>query len=205
MTGSARLLTVLAVGLLTASIALADDSKLLGQWERKVGKSVVSLTFTDDNRLHFNFSGDEAVKLHADYHVTRHGVVYGVVTSAEVSEETDTDEAKLSDVPFSFRFRVDEGVLIVRDFKSHNEDWTKSDILGGRFRPVSATAPARPVANSPSSMPPLPPLAPPPQRLEPQSIPVPAEPMAISLPSPRPGSSCYPTQQSIPSLLEWRY
>jgi len=58
MTGSAKLLTALVVGLLTASTALADDSPLVGQWERKVGKSVVSLAFTDENRLHVNFSGD---------------------------------------------------------------------------------------------------------------------------------------------------
>jgi hypothetical protein len=125
----------LVVCLAGLSAARAEEiSKPLGKWERKIGKSVVTL-IVDENRLHATFVGEKACTLHADYAMTRDGVIYGVVTSIECDDDEDSAKV-LFDVPFSCRFRIDEGALIVHDLKCHEVD-SKDDVWNGRFKVVS--------------------------------------------------------------------
>lgn len=109
--------------------------KPLGKWERKVGKTHVVLSI-EDNRLHISCTGDRAVTLHADYAMTRDGLMYGIVTSIECDEDEERDMNRtLFDAPFSFRFRIDEGALIIHDMKAHDAD-TKDDMWNGRYKAV---------------------------------------------------------------------
>jgi hypothetical protein len=116
----------------------------LGKWERKIGKTQVTLV-VEENRLHILVAGEKSCTLHADYTLTRDLIVYGVVTSVEVADEEDA-EKEMIDVPFSCRFRLDEGVLIVRDVKCAMCRDTKESVWGGRFKPVAS--PATPVRAS---------------------------------------------------------
>lgn len=117
-----------------------EIAKPVGKWERKIGKSHVTL-MVEENRLHATFVGDKPCVLHADYSMTRDGVIFGVVTSIECEEDEDSARS-IFDAPFSCRFRLDEGALIVHDLKCHEVD-SKDDTWNGRFKAVSA-APSRP-------------------------------------------------------------
>ncbi|MHB1425500.1 MAG: hypothetical protein ACYC3I_20220 [Gemmataceae bacterium] len=128
---------------LTLAICLAsvgglraqDMTKPIGRWERKVGKNHVAL-IVEDHRLHVSYSGENVVTLHADYATTRDGVIYGVVTSIEGDEDEEAEATKtLFDAPFSFRYRIDEGALIIHDAKS-SDAVSKDDLWNGRFKAV---------------------------------------------------------------------
>jgi hypothetical protein len=113
--------------------------KPLGKWERKIGKSHVTLT-VEENRLHATFFDEKPCTLHADYCMTKDGVLYGVITSIEYEEDDDCVKS-IFDAPFSCRYRIDEGALIIRDLKCH-EVRNKDDTWNGRFKAV-APVPAR--------------------------------------------------------------
>jgi len=139
----ARFLTALTliVCLASASALNAQEmTKPLGKWERKVGKTRVTLSI-EDTRLHINCSGDKSVTLHADYSMTRDGLIYGVVTSIECDEDEEADITRtLFDAPFCFRFRIDEAALIIHDMKAHDAD-SKDDMWNGRYKIVQPAAP----------------------------------------------------------------
>jgi hypothetical protein len=119
------------------ALAQSENVKPIGKWVRKTGKSQVVLEM-EEGRLHVRLSGngDKTLILHADYNVTRDRTLYGVVTSAECEEdESDEAEHDLVDQPFSCRFRVDEGVLVIREVKFAPFD-RKENPWSGRFRAV---------------------------------------------------------------------
>lgn len=120
----------------TASALCAQEiTKPLGKWQRKIGKTNVTLN-VENNRLHILCTGDKSITLHADYAMTHDGLVYGVVTSIECEEDDETETTKtLFDSPFSFRFRIDEGALIIHDMKAHDAD-SKDDMWNGRYKTV---------------------------------------------------------------------
>jgi hypothetical protein len=123
----------------------------LGKWERKVGKNQVTLVI-EENRLHVTVTGEKACTMHADYGMTKDQIVYGVITSIEATDEDDSGaEKEMLDAPFSCRFRLDEGALIVRDLKCGAGGDMKESLWGGRFRAV-APPPARPVTASAASV-----------------------------------------------------
>lgn len=125
---------VASVGVLQAQ----EPAKPLGKWERKIGKNHVTL-IVEDNRLHMISAGETMATLHADYSMTRDGVVYGVVTSIECEEDDNGESTKeMFDAPFSFRFRIDEGALIIHDAKGR--DTGKDEFYNGRFKAMSAAA-----------------------------------------------------------------
>jgi hypothetical protein len=113
-----------------------EMTKPLGKWERKSGKSHVTL-IVEENRLHVTFIGENPCTLHADYAATKDGVIYGVVTSIECDEDEDAIKTMI-DAPFSCRYRIDEGALIVRDLKCHETD-SKDNAWTGRFKAVNPT------------------------------------------------------------------
>jgi|GEM_PF-6430146 hypothetical protein len=138
---------------LTLIIALASTNALhaqeitkpLGKWERKVGKTHVVLNI-EDNRLHIVCTGDKTITLHADYAMTHDGLIYGVVTSIECDEDEETDMNRtLFDAPFCFRFRLDEGALIIHDMKAHDAD-SKDDMWNGRYKAVALAVPRAGIA-----------------------------------------------------------
>jgi hypothetical protein len=82
--------------------------------ESKVGKVQLSIT---PGRLHIAMLNlPQAAGVDADYSVTKDSVLYGVVTSLTDSEEA-VPRFSWADLPFSCRFRVDEGVLTITDVK----------------------------------------------------------------------------------------
>ncbi len=142
----AKLTLTLAVWLASLGALHAQQiPKPIGKWERKIGKSHVTL-IVEDNRLHAAFVGEQPCTLHADYSMTKDGVLYGVVTSLEY-EEDDDSARPFFDAPFSCRFRIDEGALIIRDLKCHEVN-SKDDVWNGRFKAV-APATSRAVVPSP--------------------------------------------------------
>lgn len=115
------------------ALSAQEMTKPLGQWERKVGKNHLTLIL-DEHRLHIISTGEKPGALHADYAMTRDGVIYGVVTSIEYDEDEETDVIEnLFDAPFSFRFRIDEGAMIIHDSKLHGLD---NKVWDGRFKAV---------------------------------------------------------------------
>lgn len=135
----------LIVCLASVGAASAQEiTKPLGRWERKIGKNQLTLII-DENRLHIYSTGEKPGALHADYAMTRDGVIYGVVTSIEYDEDEEAGVVKkLFDAPFSFRFRIDEGAMIIHDSKLHDVD---NNVWDGRFkavRPATTRAAASP-------------------------------------------------------------
>jgi hypothetical protein len=123
---------------LASALRAQEMTKPLGKWERKIGKNHVTL-IVDENRLHITYAGDKPGTLHADYAMTRDGLIYGVVTSIECDEDEEADATKtLFDAPFSFRFRIDEGALIIHDAKAHDAD-SNDDLWNGRYKVVRPT------------------------------------------------------------------
>ncbi len=131
LTGIACVLLALA-----AAPVCAQDStptRPLGRWEHKLTKGGGVILVLEDGRLHLTMKGDSRLILHADYSLTRDGVLYGVVTSAEAPDGPDTDEQDLLDEPFSIIYRVDEGVLVVRDVRSGTLTKDEVAMLVGRY------------------------------------------------------------------------
>ncbi len=127
----------LAVWLASLGALHAQDmTKPLGKWERKMGKDHVTL-IVEENRLHVTIVGESPCTLHADYGMTKDGIVYGVITSYE-SDEEDADKS-IFDAPFTCRYRIDEGALIIRDLKCR-EVTGKDELWNGRFKAVHAAA-----------------------------------------------------------------
>jgi hypothetical protein len=106
-------------------------TKPVGTWTReaKGGADVVcrlQLTITDD-RLTLtaeskNADRPETVRLDADYGINKESVLFGVIdtfegTSPRASEEDFAVLTKLAGQPFSVRFRVEDGVLTLKEFK----------------------------------------------------------------------------------------
>jgi hypothetical protein len=103
----------------------------IGNWERQFGPLQITLRIKADRligivdmavekqRINFVFEGD--------YSVTRDGVLYGIVTGidfqgagqGELKElaEFQLISNRLVDQPFSIRYRVDDGVLTIKDVK----------------------------------------------------------------------------------------
>jgi hypothetical protein len=132
---------MLVVCLASASALQAQEvTKPLGKWERKLGKNRLTLSI-EDNRLHISYAGNKPGTLHADYAMTQDGLIYGVITSIECDEDEEVDAIKtLFDAPFSFRFRIDEGALIIHDAKAHYAEM-KDNLWDGRFKAVRPAAP----------------------------------------------------------------
>lgn len=135
-------LTLVMCLMSVGSLSAQTWTKPLGRWERKIGKNHLTLII-EENRLHILSAGEKPGALHADYSMTRDGVIYGVVTSIECDEEEEADAARtLFDSPFTFRFRIDEGALIIHDARLYDVD-SKENLWNGRFkavRPVVARA-----------------------------------------------------------------
>lgn len=145
---------------------------LVGQWERKEGKETITLTFTADGRMHVGIPAD-GFKLHADCQVTRDGIVYGIITSAEMNEDDeDTEDAELADQVFGFRCRVDEGVLILRDFTSSSKGLGEEKFWEGRFKRVTPPPPVYAPPMVPQYGCPAPPTSSPPAPPAPGQTPV---------------------------------
>lgn len=147
---------VLVFGLASVSAVRAQDTaRPLGTWVRKIGKSRVTL-IVEENRLHVTVQGENPCTLHADYALSRDGVVFGVITSLESEEEAEEEADRgVIDAPFSCRFRIDEGALLVRDLKCHpflSEGNNRDNGWSGRFKAVTP-APARTASTPPPPAP----------------------------------------------------
>jgi hypothetical protein len=139
MTKFTAALTLVACLASLGAVRAQEFTKPMGKWERKIGKTHLTL-IVEDNRLHITSAGEKPGTLHADYAMTRDGLIFGVITSIECDDDEEGDATKtLFDAPFSFRFRIDEGALIIHDAKGHDADG-KDDLWNGRFRAVRPAA-----------------------------------------------------------------
>ncbi|HUR53781.1 MAG TPA: hypothetical protein VMZ71_06600, partial [Gemmataceae bacterium] len=121
-------------------------SRPVGTWTREVADADATHRVTakfEDDRLTIRFTqtdGKETVEtvLDADYSITRDSVVFGVVTGFDTTATAGANAAnrdELTDQPFSFRFRVDNGVLTVKDIRMPGvkENSGVAELLLGRF------------------------------------------------------------------------
>jgi hypothetical protein len=160
MTGYGKAALGLVIALVLAGPARAMEP-LVGQWEKKIGKTrTVTLTF-DNGRMHLSVAGAESFKIHSDCQATRDGVVYGVITSAEVdatdnSMEEDKETVELVDQPFSFRYRVDEGRLFIWGVKSSSKVLEEGNLVLGGFKSVQPTPTRTPACCYPPAAPVVP-------------------------------------------------
>jgi hypothetical protein len=114
--------------------AKAGPQRPIGLWERTVtiGDQMVQITLrVEPNRVtatHTRAEGGNKMTmvLEGEYSITRDYVLYGIITSVDVSlvgaKPNDADDihcmaVKLVDHPFSVRYRVDENALTVKDVK----------------------------------------------------------------------------------------
>jgi hypothetical protein len=122
-----------------SALGAQEMTKPLGKWERKIGKNHIVIN-VEETRLHITYAGDKPGTLHADYAMTRDGLIYGVITSIECDEDEEADAIRtLFDAPFSFRFRIDEGALIIHDAKAHDAE-SKDDLWDGHYRMIRPSA-----------------------------------------------------------------
>jgi hypothetical protein len=175
---------LLALALSANAVRAQEIAKPLGKWERKIGKNHVAL-IVEENRLHMISAGETVATLHADYSMTHDGVIYGVVTSIECDDDDNGESTKeMFDAPFSFRFRLDEGALIIHDAKGR--DTGKDEFYNGRFKAIPSTppnttiVPTTSIGRTPSYALPNPPSSSAP-------LPSPPTPIGYSFSSPREG------------------
>ena len=134
---------------------IEETNRLLGRWYKDIGTEHLTLRIEAD-RIYGTISAREKdikleTSLDADYSVTKDNVLYGVVTGGDAEGMGDeagqkaTVEAtasiqKLVDYPFSFRYRVDGNVLLVKDLKygGIQPAADKSDLaaLQGRWKKI---------------------------------------------------------------------
>lgn len=93
-----------------------------GTWHRLSKGTMYSMTFEGD-RLTIQTSIPDPkeertiVTLEADYSISRDGVVFGYISSIDVAAPHSDDVHTVEGLPFSFRYRVDEKVMTIRDVK----------------------------------------------------------------------------------------
>ena len=181
-------------------------SRPVGTWTREVAnesQGTVRITAKfDEDRLTLRVSGTvgkdtiETV-IDADYSITRESVVFGVVTGYDMTASAATDAVSTddpTDQPFAFRFRVDNGVLTIKDFRmpgmKDRDGYT--DVFAGRF----STAKEEPGVTVPSPAKPkmLPTRRSAPQNIPPTHVPGPVGPNIGGPPS------AFPTAPGGPSV-----
>jgi hypothetical protein len=107
-------LTTLSV-LLSLAAADAPAGKPLGIWKRSFGDNQVLFTITADGlRCQIRTDNGGTLDIHADYGVTRDGVLFGILTRVEANGAEGPAAGDL----FSFRFALEKGVLTIKDLKS---------------------------------------------------------------------------------------
>jgi hypothetical protein len=142
------ILVAMVWGLTMVSLhAETPRDSLVGKWQHTSDK--VSLTI-EDTRLHFTYESKEhppadGFSLHADYCSTRDQTVFGVITRVEVANASVRDQYGLIllDEPICFRFRVEDGVLVLHDMKNVKNDQTRK-LLEGVYKPAAAVASRKP-------------------------------------------------------------
>jgi hypothetical protein len=122
----------------TSEVTYYQGDSPVGTWKRVV-KSTITTTFhIEPDHLcctivrmedHRKFTVD----FRADYHISKDGILYGLITSATAPGARDNQsleemlkvERAFIDAPFSLRFRVDGNTLTVKDFRI--------GVLGGKM------------------------------------------------------------------------
>jgi hypothetical protein len=110
-----------------ATAVLQEVPRPIGNWERDVGPSHITLRIEGDHlygtmtTVDPQKGGRLTIHLDGDYSVTRDSLLYGVITGVDTPEGiTDENVADLgiySDQPFSLRYRLDGNTLTLKDLK----------------------------------------------------------------------------------------
>jgi hypothetical protein len=134
----------------TSPTRLQAVPRPIGTWEREAGPFHITLR-VDGDRVSVSASGTDknervTYAFDADYSVTRDSVLFGVITGSEISGTSPPlEESMLLDHPFSFRFRLDEGTLTIKDLKfmsSFDKDEFKDirPYILGRYKKKASTS-----------------------------------------------------------------
>ncbi len=110
----------------------ADADRPSGEWRQDTGSSI---TFKTPNRLTWKVvtdKGHEVISFDADYGVTKDSRIYGIVTKSMYKPGSMPSE----DDTFSFRFRIDEDELNVKDVKGSGFEQLKVYKVDGRYKKV---------------------------------------------------------------------
>lgn len=147
-----------------AAIAPAPAT-LAGSWVRELDGMQVVLKFTDKrmfatlNLAHVGNGRPEPVRMafraDADYAVGPDGTVYGVVTGTDFTPPKGDagtlaawprELTRMNGMPFCFRYRIDDGVLNVRDLRTDvpSEEASSTGVLGRYTRVEKEPAPPKP-------------------------------------------------------------
>lgn len=123
---------------------------LATKWKHASGKAHLTI---ERSRLHFTCEVDsnpaeKGFSLHADYSIARDQTVFGVITRVEVADESMRDEygLVLVDEPICFRFRVEDGMLVIHDLKNIKNDKTRK-MLEGVYKTAVAVVADKPAGN----------------------------------------------------------
>ncbi len=111
-----------------------DLDKPTGEWKSQGGTNTI--TFKSGNRLVWQIgqpSGQGFALIEADYATTKDSRIYGIVTKI-VSNAGTAQSLPEEDDTFSFRFRIDEDELSVKDVKGKGFEQLKS--AAGRYKKV---------------------------------------------------------------------
>ena len=129
----------------------------IGVWERtlpfKEGGSVTLTIRVDAHRVTLTQTESEngrttKATLEGDYSVSRDYVLYGFVTSVDVADGVNADEAakfqaQILDQPFAVRYRLDANALTIRDVKVGgvgDNDRDQLQLLAGRYKKKAPAA-----------------------------------------------------------------
>jgi RNA polymerase sigma factor (sigma-70 family) len=124
-----------------------EPPRPVGEWERTVGRDRVTLRIQADHLSGTCTIGEGGerftLRARADYSVTKDSDLFGVFTDIEApdDEEDGLEAEEYLEQPFSFRYRVDDDVLVIKDIKFAGMDLedkgNKDDvllILQGRYK-----------------------------------------------------------------------
>jgi|GEM_PF-6787863 len=154
--------------------ASATANPLIGTWHRKIGRCSAVITFThNEMKMCLTRTEDEqklVVTVTAQYTLTKEGLVYGVITGADMEDpeggkmgKDDLDDnldeivlllQSLADHPFSFRAKMTSAGLMVSNVKvapPEEIDVEEFALLGGLYKQTKNSSTSCPFAMNASN------------------------------------------------------
>jgi hypothetical protein len=129
--------TPLALGMvvLLAGALVADEKagvkKPLGSWKRTVGDATMTFEFKADSLRATLSAGGNMIEMHADYGMTKDGILFGRIGKVE---KQGTNDGPMEGELFSFRVKVDKDTLTLSELKTHNDSPEAKQLVEGDYQ-----------------------------------------------------------------------
>src|SRR5262249_7967213 len=125
-------LTVVLGALLAATPlqAKGEDSaakKPIGVWTKSSGDQKITFQFKADKMIVTLNTGDQTIKVDADYGVTKDGRVFGIITNVTKPGNDGPNEGDL----FSFKFTAVDKKMTIEDLKGTRENAERQQLVQG--------------------------------------------------------------------------